>query len=152
MSRAQEVRELGAEQALWNAAMTDDAALARAALAAGADMMAVVYTGQSPLWFHAAAQGAAGVLLAMLEAGADTAARLASFSDYTALHFAAYHSRPTAVQVLLAAGADPRAREGYGRTPAECVNGGERYGDLWRERGRETEQILLAAAGGGGAK
>ena len=72
---------------------------------------------------HAARRGTAGVVRALLEAGADADARTTCFgihggSSWTPLHLAAEHNRePGVVTVLLEAGADLDAPTKEGRAP-----------------------------------
>lgn len=88
----------------------------------------------------------------LLELGIPVDARFREGSPYhdiaplsTALHVAAWRSRPAAVRALLSAGADPNARDGADRTPLmlavkACVD------SWWTDRRTpESVEALLAA-------
>lgn len=67
----------------------------------------------------------------------------------TALHVAAWHSWPRVVEVLLARGADQRARDGNGRTPRELAERAA-VDSFWMERAQRSgvTELLDQAPGG----
>jgi hypothetical protein len=60
--------------------------------------------------------------LRLVESGIDLATRTTDGTERTALHVAAVAGLAEACRILLAAGADPHARDTWGRTPAETAN------------------------------
>jgi ankyrin repeat protein len=101
--------------ALHWAAYTDDAAMARLLIQAGADLAAETRLGALTPLLIAAKSGNAAILGLMLEAGAD--ANLPNTQGTTPLMLAAASGITDAVQVLLGHGADVNATESaYGQT------------------------------------
>lgn len=99
---------------IWAAVAAGDAASARAAIAAGADVNAFSPDG-TPLLVVVAAAGNAEFAAAVLEAGADVNAR-SQANGATALHAAAFLGHADVAQVLLKAGADVEAMTDDGGT------------------------------------
>jgi ankyrin repeat protein len=66
--------------------------------------------------------------------------------DSTALHVAAWQSRPDLVQLLIERGADVNATDGKGRTPLVLAHKA-RVDSYWRERATPEPERLLRAAG-----
>lgn len=103
--------------ALHWAAQADDAEMTRVLLAAGASVTATTRLGGITPLVLAATAGNAGVVQALLDAGADP--RTAKATGTTPLMLAAAGGSAGAVRALLAAGADVNAREGQnGQTAA----------------------------------
>jgi uncharacterized protein len=90
-------------------------------LARGADVNAVSRNGDANAPLHAAAAGGADVALMrrLVKAGARVNHRQSG--GYTALHEGAAVGNIDVVRMLLDAGAQPDARNGEGRTPAELA-------------------------------
>ena len=93
---------------LWAACENGSAAMTRRLLRAGADPNAALLSGETPL-MTAARTGAASVVTELLAKGARANAREHS-RDQTALMWAVGQRHPDVVALLLAAGADVRAR------------------------------------------
>jgi ankyrin repeat protein len=70
--------------------------------------------------YDAAAVGRTRALAELLDVDPDAARRIAAGGE-TALHLAAECGRKDAVELLLDHGADPTARDGEGRTPADLA-------------------------------
>jgi len=64
----------------------------------------------------------------------------------TALHVAAWQSRPDLVQLLIARGADVNAKDGKGRTPLVLAHKAQ-VDSYWSERATPEPERLLRAAG-----
>ena len=64
----------------------------------------------------------------------------------TALHVAAWQSRPDLVQLLIARGADVNATDGKGRTPLVLAHKAQ-VDSYWSERATPEPELLLRAAG-----
>jgi ankyrin repeat protein len=109
------------DEALSWAARADRVAAIELLAERGARLDADVYRGTALTW--AAAQGRVAAIRALVELGADVDAR-ATFGGpshgegVTALHVAAQAGHAEAVEALLAAGADPRLRDGLYDGPA----------------------------------
>jgi uncharacterized protein len=93
-------------------------------LAHGADVNAVSRNDDANAPLHAAAAGGAdvGVMGRLVAAGARVDHRQSA--GYTALHEVAAIGNAAVVRLLLDAGAEPDARNGEGRTPAELAREG----------------------------
>lgn len=89
--------------------------------AAGADVNAADFTGETPL-LAACREGQRDVAEALVDAGADVAA--ADMNKFTALHWAAYGGHTELCQMLVARGADLFAANISGLTPRQV---GEEY-------------------------
>jgi ankyrin repeat protein len=101
--------------ALHWAAIKDDLELTKMLLTAGANVKAVTRLGAATPLFLAAKSSSAGIILALLKAGADPNAT----DDHgtTPLMIAAAAGQPEAVKILIDHGADVNAREGaHGQT------------------------------------
>jgi ankyrin repeat protein len=85
------------------------------------DIVQLLLDANPPLDVHdAAAVGRTRALAELLDADRDAARRTAA-GGVTALHLAAAYGRKDAVELLLEHGADPAARDGDGRTPADLA-------------------------------
>ncbi len=101
--------------ALHWAALTDNAEVAQALIAAGANVNSAAQ-GDGTTALHVAAQrGSIELAAALIEVGAETDAR--STAKNTPLHQAAGNDRVGVAALLLDAGADINARNRNGRTP-----------------------------------
>ncbi|MCZ6574765.1 MAG: ankyrin repeat domain-containing protein [Planctomycetota bacterium] len=87
----------------------------------GADPNATDAKGWTPL-HHAAYLGHRDVVLVLLRTKAEVDATEPA-TGATALHFAAVKGRRQVVQALLIGGADPKAKDGRGRTPLDLAAG-----------------------------
>src|SRR3546814_11365828 len=104
------------DQALHQAASTNDVDLAACALERGAGLELRDQLGNTPLQV-AAMYGSPTVAELLLQRGADPAAA-APDDAWTALHYAAYEGHDRVAAALIAGGAPPEAREGAsGNTP-----------------------------------
>jgi len=120
------------DEALAWAARSDRADVLEPLIARGAELEADVYRGSALMW--AAASGRTAAVRRLLELGADVSGR-STFGGsthgegVTPLHLAAQGGHMETVQALLAAGADPRARDAnFDATP-----------DGWAEHGCHPE-------------
>ena len=85
------------------------------------DIVQLLLDANPPLDVHdAAAVGRTRALAELLDADRDAPQRTAAGGE-TALHLAAACGRKDAVELLLDHGADPAARDGEGRTPADLA-------------------------------
>ena len=85
------------------------------------DIVQLLLDANPPLDVHdAAAVGRTRALEELLDADRDAMRRTTAAGD-TALHLAAAFGREDAVELLLDQGADPTARDGEGRTPADLA-------------------------------
>lgn len=148
LSAATEVRQIGAQAALFLAAERDDAALARAALAAGGDPLQyrAEAVGDAP-WFDAARLGASRVLAVMVGAGVGVDTYDDAYGEHTALHHASYRGRVEALAVLLSCGADPHLPDVDGLRPGENALADLNDGDDWPARYVKTVALMRAARG-----
>src|SRR3990170_6824425 len=104
------------DQALHQAARSNDAELADFALERGASLELRDQLGNTPLQVTAM-YGSAAVAELLLARGADVAAATPD-DAWTALHYAAYEGHDRVAGLLIAAGAPLEAREGdHGNTP-----------------------------------
>ena len=94
----------------------------QAELDGGADVMARMVNGDTPL-HYAANWGTAANVQALLDAGADAMAR--DESGETPLPRVAQHGTPENIQTLLAAGADAKATEKSGKSPWDIAQDNE---------------------------
>ncbi|HMA13714.1 MAG TPA: ankyrin repeat domain-containing protein, partial [Kiloniellaceae bacterium] len=123
------------DQALHQAARTNDVELAEFALQRGAALEVRDPVGNTPLQV-CAMYGSPAVATLLLERGADVAARTPD-DDWTALHYAAYEGHDRVAEALVAAGAPLDAREGdYGNAPLHLAA---------RRLKRPVVAVLLAA-------
>ena len=97
----------GVDKQLFRTAQTDAHAAAARLIAAGADVHARDYRGETPL-HRAVEHGSNRVVALLIENGADVNAR--DRDGYTALYYAAIHSKPDIAAQLLAHGADDESR------------------------------------------
>lgn len=113
-----------------------------------------LHTGQKygQLFVQASERASATVIRTLLKYGADVNTRaledaaIDNAEGYTALHAAAFHGNMGAVEVLLEAGANPRAREKkYCSTPAGWANHGKHH-DVAARILQEDVDIFDAAA------
>jgi hypothetical protein len=147
------------DTALHVAAFGYDVPMARALVAAGADVRARNRRGAEPL--HSAANGGPGstawapdrqaaTIAYLVGAGADPDATAAGGA--TALHRAVRNRCGAAVRALLAAGADPRRPNARGSTPlalARATTGRSGSGTpAAREEQAQIVEMLEAATGG----
>ncbi|MEO6580340.1 MAG: serine hydrolase, partial [Sphingomicrobium sp.] len=114
--------EAGGQDALWDAASDGDAAAAKAAIRAGANVNALdtrsSRNGRFPLnW--AAFNDHADTVLLLLRSGARIDAQ--NLSGFTALHHAAERGSLKAAQALIDAGANRSLRNANGETAAEVA-------------------------------
>ena len=135
-------REAGyGETPLHLAAVQGAATVAYALLNAGADALCPDHKGGwTPL--HAAARAdTTEVLEVLLEAAEPPHIDTRSLSGETALHRASFWGCHKAVAMLLMAGADPAARNGEGKLPAELICGHACAPDRHK---REIEEAFAA--------
>lgn len=125
--------------ALHYAVAIDDAALADALLAAGADVNAPSKHNFATPLHVAVLQGRANLVQRLLAAGANVGA--ANCNGQSALHFAAYRGAEEIARMLLAAHAAPSLRDAGGRTPLDWA----------AHRGSAGAAELLRQAGGAAA-
>ena len=126
--------------ALHWAAMRSDLEMTEMLLYAGANFEATTRIGQHTPLHVAGRSGEAGVVQALLEAGADPHAVTASGA--TAVHLAAQAGNGAAVAALIDHGADVNARERtWGQTPLMFAAASSRLGpvNVLMERGADLE-------------
>ena len=113
---------VGGTTPLCEAAARGDLAMATYLVSRGArlDPAPAEVMEQTPLHL-AAVQGDLKVVRFLVKRGAAVGAREKNTGRATPLHDAAAHGRPEVVDFLLDCGADPRAIDGYGQTPADVV-------------------------------
>ena len=132
-----ELKDTNGNTALELAKDTDTLECLRAA---GAKMPDITDENKNLLLLRYAKNGAAGGVIAVLQAGANTAHR--DLNKWTPLHWAAYNGHPAIVDALVQARADVNAVNGDGDTPL----------DLAKYFGWSEVASLLEAAGGRGKR
>ena len=98
--------------------------------------------GWTPLIF-ASINGLAGIVKALLAAGADVNA--AKNDGFTALIWACYHGHLEVARALVASGSNVKAVDPFGRTPLNCARGRDGHANP------TIEALLLAAGATAGA-
>ena len=140
-------RDEGGRTAAHNACFKDQASTLALLLGAGASIDARMETVETPL-MEAADRGATDCLRLLLARGGAALELDAQRNDdgETALHRAAWYARPKAVQMLLAAGADPTLRNHQDKTPLDVARERQQEAeeDQWEEEEKERAASCVA--------